>query len=272
MADNRWDGAGPGTSRCAPDWLALREPADAVARATELIAPLRRLLSNHADAPGGRILVRDLGCGTGAMARWLAPRLPVPQHWILHDRDPDLLDRAWLTEPDVTFETRQGDLTGLDLRGTSLLTTSALLDLLIPSEVDELADACTAAGCPALLTLSVAGRVELTPEDPLDAGIAAAFDAHQRRGDLLGPDAVAYATWAFDRRGATVHRAASPWRLGPDEQELTTQWFRGWVAAARRQNPRLPTRDYVRRRLEACEAGELRAIVHHTDLLAIGAT
>ena len=47
-----------------------------------------------------------------------------------------------------------------------------------------------------LLALTVAGRVALTPADPLDARMAAAFNAHQRRttrGRLLGPDAVAAA-------------------------------------------------------------------------------
>jgi hypothetical protein len=29
----------------------------------------------------GRWVIHDLGCGTGAMGRWLAPVLPGPQHW-----------------------------------------------------------------------------------------------------------------------------------------------------------------------------------------------
>ena len=39
-------------------------------------------------------VIHDLGCGTGAMGRWLAPLLPGPQHWVLHDRDADLLEVA----------------------------------------------------------------------------------------------------------------------------------------------------------------------------------
>ena len=39
-------------------------------------------------------MIHDLGSGTGSMSRWLAPRLPGPQHWVLHDRDADLLARA----------------------------------------------------------------------------------------------------------------------------------------------------------------------------------
>ena len=75
--------------RVSSDWLALREPADAAARARDLAERLRRELP-----AAGRGLIHDLGCGSGAMGRWLAPLLPGPQHWVLHDRDADLLTLA----------------------------------------------------------------------------------------------------------------------------------------------------------------------------------
>src|SRR5256885_1145245 len=80
----------------------------------------------------------------------------------------------------------------------------SLLDLRPEAEVRRLVAACVGAGCPALLTLSVPGRVDLTPADPLDRRVAAAFDAHQRRGGLLGPEAVAVAAEEFRRSGAKV--------------------------------------------------------------------
>jgi len=70
-------------------WLALREPADAAARATDLVEHLGRHLPST-----GMQVIHDLGCGTGAMGRWLAPLLPGPQHWVVHDRDADLLRAA----------------------------------------------------------------------------------------------------------------------------------------------------------------------------------
>lgn len=344
-----------------PEWLALREGADTAARAPELLDPLRHHLAalphsggsaDAADAPPGDagLVIHDLGCGTGSMGRWLAPRLNGPQHWILHDHDHGLLDRAAAQMPrtaadgsHVTVTTQRGDITRLtadDLCGTSLVTASALLDLLTRDELEGLAAACAEAGCPALLALSVVGRVDLTPADPLDAEIADAFNAHQRRvvhdRRLLGPDAVAAASVAFARRGLTVRVHPSPWRLAPvprifaeaerlaqplaapaqppvyvpsldgagpsprgpvlpktagatrralrddphdsggqkpdaDEHKLTAQWLRGWVGAAREQQPDLaPYADaYLRRRLAACEAGELRVVVHHSDLLAL---
>ncbi|MEU0058917.1 trans-aconitate methyltransferase [Streptomyces sp. NPDC006334] len=275
------DDAGPEEPpRYAPEWLQLREPADAAARALDLLDPLRIRLANLPGRPGG-LVVHDLGCGTGSMGRWLAPRLDGPQHWILHDRDPYLLHFAAVASPRaaadgsrVTVETRRGDVARLTpdaLVGASLVTASALLDVLTREEIDALAAACTGAGCPALLTLSVAGRVDFAEADPMDDEIASAFNDHQRRGGLLGPDAVTAACEAFADRGATVKVNPSAWRLGPDQAALTAQWLRGWVGAAVEQRPELAARagEYLTRRLAACSAGELRVDVHHSDLLAL---
>jgi hypothetical protein len=266
--------------RVAPSWLALREPADAAARATDLADALDR-----AFPAGGPRVVHDLGCGTGSMGRWLAPKLAGPQHWVLHDRDPDLLALATADAPGpaadgtpVTVEARRTDLAELragDLAGATLVTASALLDLLTAAEVDRLVALCIGAGCPVLLTLSVVGSVELTPADPLDARVAAAFDSHQRRptgrGRLLGPDAVDFAAAAFRRGGAEVLVRPSPWRLGPARSALAAEWFTGWVGAAREQDPGLAAEcePYARRRLAQARAGELAVTVGHADLLAL---
>ncbi|MGK9462488.1 class I SAM-dependent methyltransferase [Streptomyces sp. G6] len=279
--------AAPGTPehpdappRFAPEWLRLREPADGAARAHDLLDPLRIRLANLPSRADG-LVVHDVGCGTGSMGRWLAPLLDGAQHWVLHDRDPYLLHFAAVGAPRsaadgsrVTVETRRGDLARLTpdaLAGAGLVTASALLDVLTAEEVGALAAACAAVGCPALLTLSVAGRVELTPAHPLDAEIVEAFNEHQRRAGMLGPDAVTCAAEAFAAHGATVREHPSEWRLGPDEAALAAQWLRGWVGAAVEQRPELgePARRYLEERLAACAAGELGVVVHHTDLLAL---
>lgn len=259
-----------------PAWLDLREPADAEARAGSLIEALAAALG-----PRRPLVVHDLGSGTGSMARWLAPRLPGPQQWVLHDHDPALLAEAAARcsgmlaadgQP-VGIETRQTDVTRLDaagLAGAGLVTASALLDLLTVDEVDRIAAACAGAGCPALLTLSVSGLVELDPPDELDTAVAAAFDAHQRRTvagrRLLGPNAWTAAADAFGRHGMAVVTAPSPWRLGTDRSQLTARWLHGWVAAAVDQEPGLPVAPFLLRRLSA--ADRLTAAVHHRDLLA----
>jgi hypothetical protein len=230
------------------EWLALREPADAAARAADLVEHLPR---------AGEWVIHDLGAGTGAMGRWLAPLLDKPQHWVLHDRDADLL--ALASVPAATVETRLSDVAQLNLGGATLVTASALLDLLTADDVEALVVACVDAGCPALLTLSVTGRVELTPADPLDGRVEAAFNAHQRRSGLLGPDAAAVAADEFRRAGMEVIERPSPWRLGAAHAELIGAWFDGWLAAAREQDPELV---YASRALDAL-------IVGHTDLLAL---
>ncbi len=264
----------------SPGWLALREPADAAARAIDLVAQVRQLLPTR-----GPLVVHDLGCGTGSMARWLAPQLVGPQHWVMYDRDADLLARAAADVPPravdgsrVTVETRQCDITRLDQRdlsGASLITASALLDMLTAAEVERIVRCCFEAACVSLLTISVTGRVSLTPSDPLDDVIASAFNDHQRRagseGRLLGPDAVDVAADVFARLGAEVVRAPSPWRLGASSAALTIEWLTGWVGAACEQRPELaaPTRAYIQQRLADAAAGRLRVTVHHNDLLAV---
>jgi hypothetical protein len=265
--------------RAGADWLALREPADAAARSTELVDLLRPHL------PPRSLTIHDLGCGTGSMARWLAVRLPGPQHWVLRDRDAELLARAGTGLPraaedrsPVTAETRRDDISRLGpdaLRGAAMVTASALLDMLTLSELERLVETCASASCPVLITLSVVGRAELAPADPLDERVMAAFNAHQRRdrgdGPLLGPDAASAAVAALERRGLDVTLRPSPWQLGPGQGALAAEWFTGWLGAAVEQDPALleATGDYGRRRLSEAAEGRLQVTVHHEDLLAV---
>ena len=266
--------------RVAPGWLELREAADAAARSRELVRQLRRRV------PAGAVwAVHDLACGSGAMGRWLAPLLPGSQRWVLYDRDAELLELAAAHVPsgaadgaEVVVETRLSDVTRLDagdLVGATLVTASALLDLLTLDELTALIDAGAGAGCPVLFALSVTGRVQLLPADPLDNRIAAAFDAHQRRdtvrGRLLGPDAVPAAVESFRRLGAEVVVRPSPWRLGAADSGLAVEWLTGWVDAACEQDPALvpDAGPYLRRRLREAAAGALAVTVGHADLLVL---
>jgi hypothetical protein len=265
-------------TRVSRGWLALREPADAAARALELAERLGR------ESPvSGRWMIHDLGCGTGAMGRWLAPLLLGPQHWVLHDRDADLLEVAAADRPGlaadgaaVTVECKPSDISRLrpgDLTGATLITASALLDLLTAEELAELIAVCVGRRCPMLLTLSVVGHVDLTPADHLDARVAAAFDAHQRRmterGRLLGPDAAQLAVEQLSRLGAVVVSRPSPWRLGASQADLAAEWFTGWVGAACEQDAGLAdeAKPYIGRRLAQAARGELAVTVDHVDLL-----
>ena len=247
------------TATVSPRWLDLREPADAAARSTELVEHLARHL--RADGP---LVIHDLGGGTGAMGRWLGPRLRGPQRWVVHDRDEDLLTFAA-----DGAEARRSDVTRLapgDLDGASLVTASALLDLFTRDELARMLRAC--AGLPVLLALTVTGRVQLSPADPLDARITDAFNAHQRRDGLLGPDA---AGAAAELAGGEVLVRPSPWRLGHEHAELSATWLDGWVAAACEQEPALASEaaGYRAHRLAQILRGDLHVTVDHADLLVI---
>ena len=267
-------------TRVSAEWLALREPADAAARDRELVEHLHR----HLPATP-RWVIHDLACGTGSMGRWLAPLLQGSQRWVLHDLDPGLLRVAAIEPPGraadgaaVVVETRRSDVTQLrpdDLADATLITASALLDLMTHDELDGLIDVCGNASCPVLLTLSVVGRVDLAPVDPLDSRVAAAFDAHQRRttlrGRLLGPDAVAAAVEGFRRLGADVLLRPSPWRLRAGEADLAAEWLTGWIGAACEQSVDLASEigSYTRRRLAEARAGQLAVTVGHADMLVL---
>jgi len=270
---------GAGT-RVTPEWLALRETADAAARSPELVDHLRRRIS------GTRALVvHDLAGGTGGMGRWLAPLLPGPQRWVVRDWEANLLSVAAADPPPaaadgapVAVHALESDITQLepgDLADADLITASALLDLMTGDQLRQLIDVCSTAGCPMLITLSVTGGVSLTPPDPLDARVAAAFNDHQRRttagGRLLGPDAVRTAKGLLSRTEAEVLVRPSPWRLGPAESALAQAWFGGWIGAACEQDADMAAgaAGYTARRLSQARAGLLDVTVEHADLLVL---
>jgi hypothetical protein len=166
--------------RVSREWLALREAADAAARACDLVDHLQQQIP----ATRGWV-IHDLGCGTGAMGRWLAPLLAGPQHWVVHDHDPDLLEVASADVPgpaangaEVTVEATCSDITRLrpaDLAGATLITASALLDLFTDDELGGLVSVCAGAGCPTLLTLWVVAACEQQLE------LSAKIDGYTRK-------------------------------------------------------------------------------------------
>jgi hypothetical protein len=266
------------TIRVDPRWLALRGPADARARtahgATVVADLTRHLLARSAGGARRAVRLVDVGAGTGAGAAWLRWRLPVAQSWRLIDRDADLLALA-TPVADGWAEPVVADLAELPrllaARPADVVTCQALLDLLTADQIATLLRPAVASDAAVLLSLSVTGHVTLRPEHPDDDLVNEAFNAHQHRSHLLGPDAGKHAAAALRARGYTVTAVPTPWRLGSADRDLTAAWLHGRAQAAGEQMPGDSGRiaRWLAQRLAAAARGGLVATVGHVDVLGI---
>jgi SAM-dependent methyltransferase len=219
-------------SRFSADWLDLRERADAAARATHLVARFA----------GRAARIVDLGAGTGANLRYLAPRLGGAQDWVAVDRDPALLGAVASRPPPAGVRVRtlaldlDRSLEALPLDGCDLVTASALLDLVSAAWLERLAGACATAGANALFALSYDGRIEWSPAEAADARVRELLNLHQLGdkgfGPALGPAAGAAAVRRFAALGYAMEQAASDWVLGPESNALQAALVEGWLGAA----------------------------------------
>jgi len=277
------------TTAFGADWLALREPFDAVAReSSSLLLPRLRALR----PTQGPWHVMDLGCGTGANWRWLAPRLGGEQQWLALDHDAALL-RAWplpadaeapLDEPlrwrgvrfDATLLRREVELARelhtLPWEAAQLVTASALLDLAGAEWLGELVRRATDAHATLFFALNVDGGHDWTPTVDDDAWIGELFTAHQGRdkglGPALGARAVPWLKQALRERGYRVALGRSDWRVRREDQAMKLAMIEGFARAAIEQEPtQAPlVRAWRARRLRKLGWGSLR--VGHLDLLA----
>jgi SAM-dependent methyltransferase len=280
------------------DWLALREPFDAAAR--ERSARLLRPLLPRRPASGPWRVI-DLGCGTGANLRWLAPRLGGPQQWLVVDRDAALL-RSWSTQPGFRPQPggvllrddpggalqvlrRQADLnTGLahlPWQAAQLVTASALLDLAGAAWLQRLAARAARSRTALFFALNVDGRHRWQPADTDDAHVARRFAEHQRRdkglGPALGPQAAFTLAQQLRERGWRVQLARSDWWVQPVQSDevpsraeaMQRAMATGMARAAAEQAPEeaARVRAWQERRLAQAGHGALR--VGHVDLLAL---
>ncbi|MET0292775.1 MAG: class I SAM-dependent methyltransferase [Steroidobacteraceae bacterium] len=260
-------------------WLALREPADARARAPALSAALATW------AAGRPLHIVDLGCGSGSNLRHLSPLLASPQRWTCVDDDPALLDHvAHEATADRFVETRRVDLAReLDRALEPLpdvVTASALLDLVSVEWLRSLAEGVARRGAAALFVLSVDGRMEFQPAHPQDEPVRLAFEAHQRRdkgfGVAAGSDAIVALVPVFERLGYRVETKRSDWVLeSPTDADLMAPLLGGIAAAAMEQGGGVVAASFsswLQERLRSLEENRLRIVVGHLDVLALPAT
>jgi hypothetical protein len=279
------------------EWLELREPFDAAARAMTLVADLRPHLA--LGAHGAPLSVVDLGAGAGANVRYLAPLLGGTQHWRLVDHDAALLEAAlritrdWAEQRGARAEQRgdvlhvrathfacalrceQRDLAqtaALDLPERGLVTAAALLDLVSAGWLEELARRCAAARTSVLFALSYDGRTVCTPADPADAIVLELFNRHQLGdkgfGPALGPGSARSAEAALQRHGFSLATRPSDWQIGGHDAAMQRALLDGWLAAAIEMAPERTELAYWHsRRLRLVASGRSALSVGHIDLI-----
>lgn len=290
------------------DWLALREPFDRAARASMASAFDWTALAAHlrGGSTGDAVItVLDLGCGTGASLREVAPRLGGVQRWRLVDHDaallaavPETLTRwahaqGWQVRPQgeaealridggglrVDVEWVRADLAaGLDVvpfDDAQLVTCSALLDLVSQPWLEALVARCAGVGAAVCWTLSVDGRIAWAQADVDDALVHDAFRAHQRRdkgfGAALGDAAVGVAQQCLTAAGYRLAATERDWVIdgarGASDGAMLRALIDGMAQVAREQCPMHAARidAWRARRLSALDTTHLR--LGHVDLL-----
>ncbi len=254
-------------------WLALREPYDRAARNGVV---LDAVATAFGDVPA--VAVTDLGCGTGATMRAVAPRLPAPQSWRLIDNDKALLEKASLegaaTAPaGASITTIEVDLAAAIeplLGDCDLIVTSALLDLVSAAWLDRLVATLAR---PFYAALSYDGSVVMLPECRYDGEVITAVNRHQRTekgfGPALGPDAAQTAPERLRAAGFTVVEGRSDWQFGTDDRAIQMEVLAGWAGAAREigADPAI-IEQWLGERRDHVGAGRSQMRVGHIDFFA----
>lgn len=272
-------------------WLALREPADHRARSAALTDTLnqwfqQRTVRSADGAPEGPVTIVDLGAGRGSNAVYLSPRLQVPQRWLLLDQDASLLAEAQtrLSEQGITASIVEQWLSAESLprqipEQATLITASALIDLVSQTWLEALVDTAFARGAAVLVVLSYSGKFRLEPGHPDDGRVLALLNEHQQgekgTGQALGPDAAEALRLCLQAAGYFVETRMTPWHLGRDDEALIGQLLNGWADAVSELIPKPDKQDrsWLRRwladRRQRLAEGRLSVTVQHLDLLAL---
>jgi hypothetical protein len=280
-------------------WLDTREAADVRARNISIVNSLREFLDDFE-----QINVVDLGAGTGALFRYLAPRLSGCQTWRLVDRSDNLLRQSasrlvtWADAKQLTvggskdlwcasnareeyclFHEQKDFGRGLaDFSFHSqihLITASALLDLVSLNWIEELIALCSRIQASFYGSLTYDGKIDWLPSHPSDIKLLRLLNKDQRRdkglGPALGPDSIVAVKRCLALRGFVVSTAPSPWILGAEDADLQKALLSQWSALLEQNSDWNPHefRLWRKFRLEAIARGKSQLTVGHQDIWAV---
>jgi hypothetical protein len=267
----------PAVTIVDPDWLVARVTADNAARAATLTTLLPQLIDYliDPDLPDATVQIIDLGAGSGANQRWLAPRLPIPQRWLHVDHNPVISRSQPLPAETVIIDASVEALDQLLASSNGrrqLVTCSALLDVLTTEQITAVCQAAINHRVAAFFSLTVTGDLILDPPHPHDQLLSAAFNDHQRRAGRVGPDASALTVELLGAAKFAVRIQDTPWQLTADSAPaFVDQLLTERLAAAVAQDPALvaAAADWLDLRRAQLAAGVLRIELAHCDILGL---
>ncbi len=265
-------------SRFSADWLRLRAPFDAAARASPLARAIAERFCAALEAAGGRpVRIADLGGGSGANVGFLSPLLRDEPRWTVFDHDADLLAPAMAPTP-ATLSARHldlADLSKVEFEAFDAVTGSAFLDLASAAWIDDLVSRCAAAQCAVYFALSVDGRVGWTPQDADDGLVLAGFRRDQARdkglGPALGPDAGRHLARCLAEAGAAVTTAPSDWRVNEAARPMLGAMVAGLAGTPpeAEMSDRARVEDWAARRRRQLSDGQLSLRIGHIDVAGV---
>ncbi|MFK8083302.1 MAG: hypothetical protein AB8B97_23740 [Granulosicoccus sp.] len=289
------DGSANGFSE---SWLALREPADHLARDTALGDSLSFWFKQQAAQN-----IVEMGAGTGSNLRYLMPKLGQDQRWLLLDNDAVLFDRlpeilrSWAGTHNVHFScvddlirlehadfsatvvrkvvNLASQLDEVSLDNVQLITASALLDLTSAQWLSTLAKKIYSSECACLFALNYDGKIRWRPEIDADGTISKLLNEHQLNdkgfGTAKGPDAGKYFAQALTQLGRRVAIGQSDWVIQPQSDQLQLAIIDGWAPAAREQADKaddLISAWHTERKLSINQQNST-LVVGHIDILSL---
>jgi hypothetical protein len=260
-------------------WLIARAAADGAAREATVSTLLPRLSEHVRPDRGAAVRMIDVGAGSGANQRWLAPRLPFHQQWIHLDHDPGILGHTHdvghtelvvggIDTLDQLLDRRPAG----DVHQPAVITCAAVLDVLTRRDLALLCELISTRAVPALLSLSVTGEMSIEPSDAADGTLLDAFNAHQRRDGRAGPDAPDLVVAHCHRTGVRVQEMSTPWVLdASSDHEFVARFLRERLDAAVEHEPTLGPAgaSWLRHRLAQLDDPGTRITVGHRDLLLL---